>query len=291
MAKGLIIDDDYGRLARAYYQRFGTEPVDATIGIAVDSPSHIPHTSLDTTLQAIIDAFGKGRDFQGPDLVIVSHGNERGMTMRLFPGHRTDSRSTVLRTLMDTSLSIAQIAKQIFTTEAQAAALIDKMNQVRGAGLSVVEFRGCTIGRVPENLAALKDFLGAKEVGGPDVLSTYGAVTPRMVSSTQFDHWQRNFASTAVFASMSSGRVGFRIVVVKGGSLIDMIAENNDAIAEWLRLFMSSSAPDGFENWMRHRLPVHYLQVIPPILPNDGNTSWPFSGSSPDYVRHIIRTS
>ena len=34
MAKGLIIDDDYGRLARAYYQRFGTEPVDATIGIA-----------------------------------------------------------------------------------------------------------------------------------------------------------------------------------------------------------------------------------------------------------------
>src|SRR5271166_4298539 len=59
MAKGLIIDDDYGRLARAYYQRFGTEPVDATIGIAVDSPSHIPHTSLDTTLQAIIDAFGK----------------------------------------------------------------------------------------------------------------------------------------------------------------------------------------------------------------------------------------
>ena len=27
------------------------------------------------------------------------------------------------------------------------------------------------------------------------------------------------------------------------------------------------------------------------LLPNDGNTSWPFSGSSPDYVRHIIRTS
>lgn len=155
----------------------------------------------------------------------------------------------------------------------------------------MVEFRGCTIGRVPENLAALKDFLGAKEVGGPDVLSTYGAVTPRIVSRTQFDHWQRHFTSTAVFASMSSGRVGFRIMVVKGGSLIDMIAENNDAIAEWLRLFMSSAAPDLFENWMRHRLPVHYLQVIPPILPNDGNTSLPFSGSSPDYVRHIIRTS
>ena len=73
MAKGLIIDDAYGRLVLAYYQRFGTEPVDTTIGIAVDSPSHIPHTSLDTTLQAIIDAFGKRRDFQGPDLVIVSH--------------------------------------------------------------------------------------------------------------------------------------------------------------------------------------------------------------------------
>jgi hypothetical protein len=68
---------------------------------------------------------------------------------------------------MDTSLSTAEIAKRIFTTEAQAATLIDKMNQVRGAGLSVVEFRGCTIGRVPENLAALKDFLSAKEVGSP----------------------------------------------------------------------------------------------------------------------------
>jgi len=192
---------------------------------------------------------------------------------------------------MDPSLSTAQIAKLIFTTESQAATLIDKMNQVRGAGLSVVEFRGCTIGRVPENLAALKDFLGAKEGGGPDVLSTYGVVTPRMVNSRQFDDWQGKFASTAVIASMSSGRVGFRITVVRGGSLIDMIAENNDAIAEWLRLFMSSAAPDRFENWMRHRLPVHYLQVVPPILPNDGNTSWPFSGSSPDYVRHIIRTS
>jgi hypothetical protein len=85
--------------------------VDTTIGIAVDSLSHIPHTSLDTTLQAIIDTLGKRRDFQGPDLVIVSYGNERGMTMRLFPGHRTDSRSTVLRTLMDTTLSTAQIAK------------------------------------------------------------------------------------------------------------------------------------------------------------------------------------
>jgi hypothetical protein len=137
---------------------------------------------------------------------------------------------------------------------------------------------------VPENLAALKDFLGAAEIGGPDVLSTYGTVTPRIVNRTQFDDWQSKFASTAVFASMSSGRVGFRIIMVKGGSLIDIIAENNDAVAEWLRLFMSSAAPDTFENWMRHNLPVHYLQVIPPILPNDGNTSLPFSGSSPDYV-------
>ena len=144
---------------------------------------------------------------------------------------------------------------------------------------------------VLENLAALKDFLGAAEVGGPDLLSTYGAVTPVIVSSARFDRWQRRFASTAVFASMSSGRVGFRIVEVRGGSLIDMIAENNDAVAEWLRLYMSSAAPDTFQNWIPINLPVHYLQVIPPILPNDGNTSLPFSGSSPDYVRHIIRTS
>lgn len=211
--------------------------------------------------------------------------------MRLFPGHRTDSRSAVLRTLMDTSLSTAQIAKQIFTTEAQATTLIDKMNQVRGVGLGVAEFRGCTIGRVSENLVALKDFLGAVEVGGPDVLSTFGAVTPKIVSSARFDHWQRLFTSTAVVASVPSGRVGFRIMVVKGGSFIDMVAENNDSVAEWLRLFMSSAAPDTFAHWMRHNLPVHYLQVIPPILPNDGNTSLPFSGSSPDYVRHIIRTS
>src|SRR5260370_29768462 len=134
MAKGLIIDDAYGRLARAYYQRFGTEPVSPGRGIGVDSPSHIPRTSLDTTLQAIIDAFGTRRDFKGPDLVVVSHGNERGMTMRLFPGHRTDSRSAVLRTLMDASLSTAQIPKQISTTDPHVATLIDKLNQVRGAG-------------------------------------------------------------------------------------------------------------------------------------------------------------
>ena len=64
MAKGLIIDDDYGRLARAYYQRFGTEPVDATIGIAVDSPSHIPQTSLDTA-QGHHRRFRQGPRFPG----------------------------------------------------------------------------------------------------------------------------------------------------------------------------------------------------------------------------------
>ncbi len=85
MAKAFIIDDDYGRLAEAYYLKFPEEPISAKATLTVDKPQFIPTTSLDTLLSLILETFKDKKG--GTDLVVVSHGNQYGMIMGLF--HRS----------------------------------------------------------------------------------------------------------------------------------------------------------------------------------------------------------
>jgi hypothetical protein len=99
MAKALIIDDAYGRMALNYYQRFSSEPAGTGGSVFVDDRAVIPNTSLDATLDAILK--GGNGPLPRPDIVLVTHGNERGLTMRLFPYHRTDARTDNIKVLMD----------------------------------------------------------------------------------------------------------------------------------------------------------------------------------------------
>jgi hypothetical protein len=201
MAKGLIIHDRFGAQALRYYQRFPEEP-----GFAVQQPQQINHISLDNLLQAIIDA-SANKTFEGSDLVLAAHGNERGLTMRLFPAHRTDSRSDDLETLMSDD-STAEKAAKLFLREAQVDRLIDKMNQVRGLNLGCVEFRGCNIGPDLRNVSVLKGFLGAASVSGPDLPSTFGAFTTQIMGTAQMDLWLGRHPGSNVYGG-SAGRLAF----------------------------------------------------------------------------------
>jgi hypothetical protein len=54
MAKLLIINDDYGQLAEAYYLKFRQEPASANVMFTEETPQFIPKTSLDTLLSSIL---------------------------------------------------------------------------------------------------------------------------------------------------------------------------------------------------------------------------------------------
>jgi len=291
MAKGLIIDDDYGHLALRYYRLFYEEPYSKGNTIIVENPSLIRRTSLDTTLQAILDSF-QAKDFEGPDILLVSHGNERGLTMRLFPGHRTDMRTDNLNTLMNSDLSTDDIAKRLFITNAQVNSLLAKMNSVRALNIGSVEFRGCRIGAMPQNLTTLRDLLGANSVSGTDVLSDYGRVDPDIVKrEATMDNWLTKFAGSVLIAGLQGGRVGFKIVPHPHKADLRLVAESEDAVAQFLRWYISNNAPGHFESWMRHNLPLHYLKIVPPIVPLAGQTPFtgPIAAPSDDYLNHIQR--
>jgi hypothetical protein len=159
------------------------------------------------------------------------------------------------------------------------------MSAVRSLMLGSVEFRGCNIGKDTNNLTTLRDFLGAASVTGTDVLSDYGQVTPRISrTAAEFAGWLKTFGPTAAVATLPSGRIGFHSHPIPHGAALSMMAETQDAIAEWLRTFIDLLGPIQFQPWMLHRLPVHYLHLVPPILPY---TDTPFPGENSQYLMHI----
>ncbi len=188
MAKGLMMHDEFGVQAVRYYTRFPDEVVERGISIIVERPSRVPHTSLSELLKAIIQAWST-KSFEGSDLLLVTHGNERGLTMRLFPGHRSDARSDNLEVLMSND-SEKDKATKLYLTTAQVRELVDHMDQVRSLKISGIEFRGCNIGRQSRNVGLLKDFLGTNSAAAPDVLSIYGFAIPDVArDSGQMDRW------------------------------------------------------------------------------------------------------
>jgi hypothetical protein len=279
MAKGLIIGDAYGALALNYYKRFPEEPVATNITIVVENLQLVADMSLDTLLQAIIDAWAN-KSFTGSDLVLVTHGNENGLTMRLFPGHKTDSRSDVLSTLMGSG-STQSIALALSITEAQATGLIAKMNQVRTLNIGWVEFRGCTIGQRQNNLKVLKDFLNATSVSGPDLLSTFANLpTVGVIKTGSMDIFVRTHLGTHL-SGLPDGRFAFFRQPAGGHS--DIVSANTESrlvTPEWLSKFMSNTSPGSTAGWMTVNLPVHYMRATPPIFPLEDA-----------YLPHIQRVS
>ncbi|WP_296700127.1 hypothetical protein [Thiocapsa sp. UBA6158] len=284
MAKALIIDDQYGKLALKYYSRFPEEPCFVDVTARVDEPELIPRTSLDTLLKAILKSWSN-KSFPGPDLLLVSHGNISGLTMRLLPNHQTDSRTDVLETLLSHESDVQQATRLNLTVQ-QVKDLVDQIQRVQALGIGHVMFRGCTLGAANDNLGALRKLLGAKSISGPKVLSTYGVVsTVGILRTKTFDRYiaQRSAAHVSTFPE---GRCAFVRVPGKGHQ--DTVVINVERtgtsdtrqviIRQWLATFMSNMTPSLFQPWMLIDLPVHYLRTTPPILPLDKN-----------YIVHIPR--
>lgn len=278
MAKGLMIHDQFGELAVNYYTRFPDEVVDRSISIIVEQPVRVNRTSLSELLKAIIQAW-TSKKFAGSDLLLVTHGNERGLTMRLFPGHRTDARSDCLDVLMSNQ-SERDKAQQLYLTPAQVGELVGLMNQVRNLKINSVEFRGCNIGLQKRNVNVLKDFFNANwRVTAPDVLSVYGYANPDVArDSAQMDRWIQRLGQSAWVFTLNAGRFAFQYY--QHSNRIIFLVENLEVLPEWIKRYIYPHAPDKFEGWMRRQLPLHFFVTPDPYFPQEGS-----------YVQHLVSTN
>jgi hypothetical protein len=266
MAKALIINDPYGILARDYYLMFPEEPVSAKTILPIENPTLVEQMSMDTLLTAVL------KDKKaGSNLVIVSHGNQYGMIMGLYPNHPKKAISDNLQVLMG-SESRDKKAELLSLKPEKLDQLIDKMNQVRKIGLGHVAFRGCTIGVNHFNLTTLKDFLGASVVSGTSLLSTYGMGLPKYVKDKKkFDELMKRFAndgnnydgSARVILATSPGKEAYT-------EIIFFYLESEDVMLEWLQKHVDASATKAHAVSVKARTPLHWLSYKPPVLPLDG---------------------
>ena len=267
MAKALIIDDEFGKLANAYYGLIPNEPLTATTSLTVDSRTTIPKTSLKTLLSTI-----KGQAKAGDDLIIVSHGNQNGMIMKLNPDAKNSHAAITARlnTLTGTE-SAADKAKQLGLSEDQVKELLSLIADVQSINLGHVAFRGCSIGINTNNLSTLRDVLGAKVVSGTDMLSTYGA-TPKPwieVKSGEFDKWKTSYGKNS---NLWSDKVMFYSVDTKDHTTrIGLFVRDKNDLGEWLKVMFLPSRKNTFENFMQVSIPVHYLDDSKPILPQESD--------------------
>ena len=269
MAEALIIDDAYGVEAKAYYEKIPDEPTSAKASLSVESVHSIPKTSLLTTLESI-QKVAKA----GTDLVLVSHGNESGLTMGLTPKFGRTAKTNNLQILLSQDTP-EKIADKFSMKPDIMKDLLAKAEAVRKIGLGHVAFRGCSIGAEVRNLNTLKEFLGATEVSGTSLLSTFGHVRPTVPDSKKlFDaNWMKFAKNGHRYEGKDGGRVIFVHRPSKEEALKDnlfLILESKKLLLEWLRVHFLASATQNVATAMENNARVHYLWRSPAVMPLDG---------------------
>jgi hypothetical protein len=262
----LIIDDSYGRLAEAYYLKFPAEPISAKASFQVDKPTFIKETSLATMLSSIPTDTKAGSDF-----VIVSHGNDDGLTMGLFHKHPKAARTDHLITLMGEE-SRDKKAEKLSLKPDLVDQLVAKMEVVRKIGLGHLAFRGCSIGSKKRNLVALKDLFGAKSVSATSLLSTFGFGKPMYFKDKK--NFEAAWKKHAPSAHRFSGKSRVIFSTWKGKEPLTEITllafESEDGMLEWLQTHFVSGTTSGTATSLKNNVPLHWLSHKPPILPLDG---------------------
>ena len=265
MAKALIIDDDYGHDAEPYYLKFPEEPASDKVMLTVEKPQFIPTTSLDTLLSSILTTFKDKK--AGTDLVVVTHGNQHGMTMGLFHRHPKTAHTDNLITLMSNE-TLDEKAEKLSLKPALVDQLIANMDAVRNVGLGHVAFRGCTIAENIRNLSTLKDFLGSATVSATKLYSTFGFGLPKYPNKKTFEkQWALHEKDGHRYDGKS------RVILVTRPSkeplkeIIELYMEAEDVMLEWLQKHFVANTSDAVSKAVKNNVPLHYLSAKPPVLP------------------------
>ncbi|MCC7285108.1 MAG: hypothetical protein IT503_02910 [Burkholderiaceae bacterium] len=252
-----FVDTGAHRAAVSWYSSGCPEPAGTASALIVTRSIGIDDISLGKLLDRILSSAS-----QGTDLIVVGHGRETGLSMRLLPTSQVRARADVISQLAadrprpdslfgsTPAVSPANAAAICMATEHQVEELREKMNRVRALTLTHVAFRACKMGQRPDILLAYKRFFGCKLVSAPDLRDTYGVISPGtpLQNMTLWIERHSNHRHMSVY-----GNTPNRIAISTAGGqsddhsyTLDFAYESTQALTNWTRQYLGRPVAAAF---------------------------------------------
>ncbi len=300
--RALIDSAAYFDYVRDYYRMFSFDTDFSGASILIEPAKIVRFStrSIDLLLRELIRHGGN----QEKDFVIVTHGNQNGLPIRI----RSTNPATLQHTIMDAlsdCLSNQPVARasgrqsallyqggghRVFTNAAELDALLALVRQVRQLRMRHLEFRGCNLGAGP-GLRAIHKLLGARYTAAPTVrhvayrfaTARQGAVSAErfLAAMRRLPAPRRTFTRAECFGGGSQGNGNDIVVAVSiTNNQLHLLARDRASLMGWtqsflqdLTLFAIGRRPSGGGYHAGGPLPVFTLETPrhtkPFVLPGD----------------------
>ncbi len=242
--------------ATRWYRACSAEPASPRQNLAIQNVVPLNPVCLDGLLDGIL-----ANCSAGDDIIVVGHGRENGLSMRLLPGSDTRAQSTAVsslgmmsETVMDgfrvPAVPIDEAARTCQITPGEVTALRAKISRVRALRLGHVALRGCKIGAWPDVLQMYKPFFGCREVSAPTYRDTYGVINPTIESDLDgwSARWLRSHRNSHTHSYTAAG-----VVVATAGGVSDehsftvgLAASSSASLAAWESQYVGSRSTGEF---------------------------------------------
>lgn len=304
--RALIDSDAYFNFVRDYYRMFSHDTDFSGSNILIE-PAKIARFSTRSVDVLLRELIRHGRN-QEKDFVIVTHGNQNGLPIRIKSTNPATLQHTIMDALSD-CLSNDQVAQasgrqtallyqaggqRVFANTAELDALLALLRQVRQLRLRHLEFRGCNLG-AGRGLRAIHKLLGANYTAAPTVRHVaYSFPTARQgtVSEAQFMRAMRQlpaprraFTRAECFGGGNRTTAADIVVAISiANNRLDLLARDRASLMGWtqsflqdLTLFAMGQRPSGGGYQAGGLLPVFTLETLrhtkPFVLPGESDYS------------------
>jgi hypothetical protein len=209
--------------AAKYYVQVPVEPIPA--GLVSIKKAVLVQANLIALLQKVATT-------RPPNLLVVSHGEGSGISVRLAPKSESNLVSPHLETLVNSDGKVtAELAKELDISFAHLGALQAAAKRVRGLQLGRVDFRACVLGEFTDTMELLRTFFGAGAVSAPKPLDEFGRVLPGTptINPNAWAGWPHEHPFGKVEGDPPN-RVGFETFNAESAMLI----ESKAGLRAWL---------------------------------------------------------
>ena len=304
--RALIDSANYFDWVRDYYRMFSHD-IDFTGANILIEPRKISRFST-RSITGLLQALTQHGRNQEKEFVVVTHGTQTGLPIRIKPNNRATLQHTLMDALTDAlsdqaatrtsgrrtaMLYQSPSGQRVFASEADLDALLALVQQVRRLHLRHLEFRGCNLG-AGRGLRAIHRLLGAQCTVAPRVRHiAYRFATARQgtVSEARFlAAVQRLPAPRRTFTRAECFGGGTRTtssdvvvaIAVSGNQNLQLLARDRASLTGWtqsylqdLTLFAAGQQPAGGGYRAGGPLPIFSLETPnhakPFVFPGDAD--------------------
>ena len=263
-----------------FYRMFPWEPLPQGKEVKIERVVEMRRMTLESLLERIPQEVARGKDF-----MIIYHGTEIGLSLPITrQQQQVKADSRVLGFLLDSDLSISELAGRLIVSETKAARLRQLSDAVRALGPQCVLLRACNTGKRPAILSVNKEFFGAGRLGAPDVRDAYAQLRPgRPNSSTSYrERWLNRNPQHHVYevplngwlalatSGIAPGRTGFRL---------NALTDSRQSVGFWMDVYLSRL--HSAHTFRGRSVPIHAIV--------DATASFPlvFPGED-NYTSHLV---